>query len=66
MGIPEGEERKELNLFEEIMIENLPNLAQEIDIQVQEAQRAPNKMNPKRVNTKTHHNSNAEGQRQRI
>ena len=48
MGIPEGEERKELNLFEEIMIENLPNLAKEIDIRVQEAQRVPNKMNSMR------------------
>ena len=30
------------------MTENFPNLVKEIDIQVQEAQRAPNKMNPKR------------------
>ena len=30
------------------MAENFLNLAQETDIQVQEAQRVPNKMNPKR------------------
>ena len=30
------------------MTENLSNLVKEIDIQVQEAQRVPNKMNPKR------------------
>ena len=30
------------------MTENFPNLVKEIDIQVQEAQRVPNKMNPKR------------------
>ena len=30
------------------MKENFPNLVKEIDIQVQEAQRVPNKMNPKR------------------
>nr|KAF6444260.1 hypothetical protein HJG59_008560 [Molossus molossus] len=30
------------------MAENFPNLVKEIDIQVQEAQRVPNKMNPKR------------------
>ena len=37
------------NLFENIMRENFPNLAKEIDFQeVQEAQRVPNKMNPKR------------------
>ena len=28
---------------------NFPNLMKEIDIQVQEAQRAPNKLDPKRV-----------------
>ena len=30
------------------MTENFPNLVKEKDIQVQEAQRIPNKMNPKR------------------
>ena len=36
------------NVFEEIMAENFPNLKKEIDIQIQKAQRVPNKMNPKR------------------
>ena len=51
IGIPEGEEReKEIkNIFEEIMAENFSNLKKETDIQVQEAQRAPNKMNPNRT-----------------
>ena len=31
------------------MKENFPNLVKEIDIQVQEAQRVPNKMGPKRT-----------------
>ena len=35
-------------LFEEIMVENYPNLRKEIDIQPQEAQRVRNKINPKR------------------
>ena len=50
MGVPEGEEREwEIeNLFEKIMTENVLNLEKEIDIQVQEVQRVPNKMNPKR------------------
>ena len=41
--MPEGEEEeKEIeNLFEKIMKENFPNLAKEIDIQVQEEQRVP-------------------------
>ena len=49
MGVPEGEEREwEIeNLFEKIMTENVLNLEKEIDIQVQEVQRVPNKMNPK-------------------
>ena len=36
------------NVFEEIMTENFPNLKKETDIQIQEAWRVPNKMNPKR------------------
>ena len=36
IGMPEGEEEQEIeNLFERIMKENFPNLAKEIDIQVQ-------------------------------
>ena len=31
------------------MKENFPNLVEEIDTQVQEAQRVPNKMDPKRL-----------------
>ena len=31
------------------MKENFPNLMKEIDIQVQEAQRVPNKLDPKRT-----------------
>ena len=50
MGIPEGEESEQgiKNLFGEIVTENFPNLVKEKDIQVQEAQRVPNKLDPKR------------------
>ena len=42
------------NLFEKIMKESFPNLAKEIDLQkVQEAQRVPKKLDPKR-NTPRH------------
>ena len=53
--MPEEEEEQEIeNLFEKIMKENFPNLAKEIDFQeVQEAQRVPKKLNPKR-NTQRH------------
>ena len=49
IGVPEGEEveREIKNLFENVMKENVPNLVKEIDFQeVQEAQRAPKKLDP--------------------
>ena len=50
----EEEEQEIENLFENIMKENFPNLAKEIDFQeVQEAQRVPKKLDPKR-NTPRH------------
>ena len=54
--VPEGEEEEQEteNLFEQIMKENFPSLAKEIDIQeVQETQRGPKKLDPRR-NTPRH------------
>ena len=54
--MPEGEEEEQkiVNLFEQIMKENFPDLAKEIDFQeVQEAQRVPKKLDPRR-NTPRH------------
>ena len=51
IGVPEGEEQEQeiKNLFEQIMKENFPNLAKKIDFQeVQEAQRVPKKLDPRR------------------
>ena len=51
MGVPKGEEEEQEieNLFEQIMKENIPNLAKEIDFQeIQEAQRVPNKLDPRK------------------
>ena len=56
IGVPEGEEEEQKieNLFEQIMKENFPSLAKEIDFQeVQEAQRVPKKLDPRR-NTPKH------------
>ena len=56
IGVPEGEEEEQKieNLFEQIMKENFPSLAKEIDFQeVQEAQRVPKKLDPRR-NTPRH------------
>ena len=52
-GAGEEEDQEIENLFEQIMKENFPNLAKEIDIQVQEAQRVPKKLDPRR-NTPRH------------
>ena len=53
--MPEGEEQEQEieNLFEKIMKENFLNLVKAIDVQVQEAQRIPDKLNPKK-NTPRH------------
>ena len=51
IGVPEGEEEEQKieNVFEQIMKENFPSLAKEIDFQeVQEAQRVPKKLDPRR------------------
>ena len=56
IGVPEGEEEEQKigNLFEQIMKENFPSLAKEIDFQeVHEAQRVPKKLDP-RKNTPRH------------
>ena len=46
--VPGEEEQKEIEI-EQIMKENFPNLAKEIDFQeVQEAQRVPKKLDPRR------------------
>ena len=51
IGVPEGEEEEHEieNLFEQIMKENFPSLAKDIDFQeVQETQRVPKKSDPRR------------------
>ena len=54
--VPEGEKQEQEveNLFEQIMKENFPNMAKEIDFQeVQEAPTVPKKLDPRR-NTPRH------------
>ena len=55
IGVPEGEERQKglEKIFEEIIVENFPNMGKEIATQVQEAQRVPYRINPRR-NTPRH------------
>ena len=55
IGVPEEEEEQQIqNLFEQIIKENFPNLAKEIDFQeVQEAQRVPKKLYPRSTHQAT-------------
>ena len=54
IGITEEEKKKAYEkIFEEIILENFPNMEKEIVNQVQEAQRVPYRINPKR-NTPRH------------
>ena len=50
IGVPEKEEKKKgyEKIFEEIIVEIFPNMEKEIVNQVQEAQRVPYKINPRR------------------
>ena len=50
IGIPEGEEEGQgiENLFEKVMMENIPNLMRKKGTRIQESQRVPIKRNPKR------------------
>ena len=50
IGVPEEEEKKKgyEKIFEEIIIENFPNMEKEIVSQVQEAQRVPYRIDPRK------------------
>ena len=55
IGVPKEEEKKKgpEKIFEEIIVENSPNMGEKIVNQVQEAQRVPYRINP-RKNTPRH------------
>ena len=55
IGVPEEEDKKKgtEKIFEEIIVDSFPNMGKEIVNQVQEAQRAPYRINPRR-NTPRH------------
>ena len=50
IGVPEEEEKMKgtEKIFEEIIVENFPNMGKKIVNQVQEAQRVPYRINPRR------------------
>ena len=56
IGVPEEEEDRKKDhekILEEIIVENFPKVGKEITTQVQETQRVPNRINPRR-NTPRH------------
>ena len=55
IGVPEGDKREKgpKKIFEEIVVENFPNMEKEIGTQVEEVQRVPGRINPRR-NTPRH------------
>ena len=50
IGVPEKEDKKtdHEKVLEEIIVENFPKMGKEIATQVQETQRLPNRINPRR------------------
>ena len=57
IGVPEGEKREKgpEKIFEEIIVENFPNMGKEIATQVQEVQ-SPIQGKPKEKHAETHSN----------
>ena len=53
IGVSEGEEKGSEKIFEEIIAENFSNMEKEVINQVQETQRVPGSLNPRR-NTPSH------------
>ena len=54
-GAPEEEKKKRSEkIFEEIIVENFPNMGKEIVTQVQEAQRVPYRINPRKTHQDTY------------
>ena len=48
VGVPEEDKKKDHDKILEIIVENFPKLGKEIITQVQETQRVPNRINPRR------------------
>ena len=50
IGVPEEEDKKKSHekILQEIIVENFPKIGKEIATQVQETQRVPNRINPRR------------------
>ena len=57
IGVPEEDKKKgHKKILEEIIVENFPKMGKEIVTQVQETQRVPNRISPRKNTPKTHIN----------
>ena len=67
IGVPEEKHKKKdyEKILEEVIVENFPKMGKEIITQVQETQRVPNRINPRRNTPKTHINQINKDQTQR-
>ena len=55
IGVPEEDEKKDYEkILEEIIVENFPKMGKEIITQVQETQKVPNRINPRRSTPNTY------------
>ena len=55
IGVPEEDKKKDHDkILEEIIVENFPKTGKEIATQVQETQRVPNRINPRRNTPNTY------------
>ena len=56
LGVPEEEDKKKDHekILEEIIVEYFPKMGKEIITQVQETQRVPNRINPRRKSQDTY------------
>lgn len=63
---PRREEREKEKLFEEIIIENFPNLMKCMDTDIQEAPQTPSTIRLKKTSTEAYYNQTVNSQRQKI
>ena len=61
----EGKKKSHEKVLEEMIVENFPKMGKEIATQVQETQRVPNRINPRRNTPKTYFNQINKDQTQR-
>ena len=63
MEVPEREEKGRERIFEEIIAEKFPNLMKDMNINIQEVQQNPDKINSE-IHIKTHFNQTFKRQRE--